>query len=1129
MKKIVLFILAILAFSYSLMQTAESKEDNITKFKARLKKPDVIDYKFIEGGNWRYVMSSNGTFFYDANDNDGDGNTAGGEFPRGSGTTLLYMGGLWIGTKRDGVPVCSQSWFSTEFQPGRITNSGMPVEELLAEPDSIPEARVYQIGRFSQNDDYFNWPEDALHDRQGLPALIADQQTWVVFNDLDTALVFNNGYPPAPRLGKVLGVQVTLESYVFNLPFARDAVFLKCIIDNKSNTNYDSVYFGIFMDADVINSSSDIAGSDSIRGIGYVYDARDEDLNAAAAVDLLQGPVVSIADISNDLYQRFAQNQKILNYDPVNNGYHAISLPAGQFFLGATAFARSLKHNGPRSDTETLFYLQGRDRNGALKAGAGYNYKFAFPGNPLTQQGSPDVAGISDAHDEHVMLATGPFKIASEGKQEIWFAITAATANNRLEAVRQLFDTDDKIQSFFDKAIAAGQYYPPVPITQVTSMDSAVLIEWKDNAEFVIDRTGEALGITRANGFSADYIGDDFQGYRIYKSRTGLENSFTMIAQYDKIDTFGTVHHMTLNTNGFLELEDINLGSNTGLPDYFVDTDVKNGQQYFYSVTAYDAQPSIGGPDSILFYGRYILKPTNMPVSFESSIYTNVFSAVPMHAIPGMNTMARLDSTGILHQSGISDAMPRAYIVNPVEVKNETYRIEFCEIPSYIRDKPLIGLTPGDLVMQIRKDSDNELVEFSSHADNPNTFLDGNGNGILDSDANGNLIADDERFDDRYFVSLEPFKTYSARFDGIDIYISDEIYLNSFYEPTLQYAARWFRGSSAKYSGVEFAGYLGGTTLKIPNLKAIDLVFSRDPAKWQIAYGHDVFKGIQNKTFPVPFQLFEVDAKDGDPAPKAINAVVLDSAGLNGWFLDNSSAVSDGSGPARGNYIYAVLTDYDGGSGSLLGKSVDQLPCAFALRFSPLDFFSSNTSMIDGADWNNLLKAAYADFVLTPDERDSIYRQIPDEGTFHIIPPYVLTTQDTFLFKTVSSVSPKPSLKDLKLIRVVPNPFYKFSSYQTTPDDKLIKFTNLPGNCTIKIFTVAGDLVKTIYHNATSDNDRVNPLPYKSMEDFAPNETSIELWNVRNHRGKLVASGMYIALIEAPGIGKTTVKFAVIQ
>ncbi|MCK5788657.1 MAG: hypothetical protein KAH32_06650, partial [Chlamydiia bacterium] len=45
---------------------------------------------------------------------------------------------------------------------------------------------------------------------------------------------------------------------------------------------------------------------------------------------------------------------------------------------------------------------------------------------------------------------------------------------------------------------------------------------------------------------------------------------------------------------------------------------------------------------------------------------------------------------------------------------------------------------------------------------------------------------------------------------------------------------------------------------------------------------------------------------------------------------------------------------------------------------------------------------------------------------------------------------------DLDMIRVVPNPYYAYSSYETVPLDNRVKITNLPDKCTVTIYTLSG-------------------------------------------------------------------------
>ncbi len=68
--------------------------------------------------------------------------------------------------------------------------------------------------------------------------------------------------------------------------------------------------------------------------------------------------------------------------------------------------------------------------------------------------------------------------------------------------------------------------------------------------------------------------------------------------------------------------------------------------------------------------------------------------------------------------------------------------------------------------------------------------------------------------------------------------------------------------------------------------------------------------------------------------------------------------------------------------------------------------------------------------------------------------------------------------------------------------------------------------MKIINHSSTSHNSRVSQVDVETSEAAY---TSIETWDMRSAKGHAVASGIYIALVEAQGVGKTLVKFAVLQ
>jgi hypothetical protein len=92
----------------------------------------------------------------------------------------------------------------------------------------------------------------------------------------------------------------------------------------------------------------------------------------------------------------------------------------------------------------------------------------------------------------------------------------------------------------------------------------------------------------------------------------------------------------------------------------------------------------------------------------------------------------------------------------------------------------------------------------------------------------------------------------------------------------------------------------------------------------------------------------------------------------------------------------------------------------------------------------------------------------------------------------------------LELINVVPNPYYAYSAYETNQLDNRIKVTNLPDQCTVKIFTLSGTLIRT----------------FKKDDP----KTSLD-WDLKNQAGIPVASGLYIIHVEVKGVGEKILKW----
>lgn len=109
------------------------------------------------------------------------------------------------------------------------------------------------------------------------------------------------------------------------------------------------------------------------------------------------------------------------------------------------------------------------------------------------------------------------------------------------------------------------------------------------------------------------------------------------------------------------------------------------------------------------------------------------------------------------------------------------------------------------------------------------------------------------------------------------------------------------------------------------------------------------------------------------------------------------------------------------------------------------------------------------------------------------------------VYPFVATFPPESSVDN---VIVVPNPFVIREGFSQPGEGDVIQFVNIPNPCTIRIYTVRGDLVKTIV--------------------VTEGTGALISWNQVSDYGQFVESGIYVFHVESP-YGNKTGKFAIVR
>ena len=339
---------------------------------------------------------------------------------------------------------------------------------------------------------------------------------------------------------KVLGIQVNQTGYAFSQKSVRDMVWFVFQITNNSTRTYDSLYFGLYGDIEP-------GGYDDANDYNYIRNVFDKKWNRLYAYNTHARSVEWNAPIGV-FGLMMLQTPKV-------NGVE----------LGATD-AHWCVYSDDKTDNDDTEFGRMASTQSLYQSTVGSKHFHLGKNAPNLHFDDFDTQP-AEGTSAITMFSSGPYRLAPGDTLKF---VTAMVAGN---TVAEMDSTTIHAYDLLAKNFVIVQ--PPAsPKVTVTQGDTKATITWDNRSE-----SGRDLLTGKLN----------FEGYRLYKSvDKGLH--------WDQIDR---------NLQPSLGADPIPLvsfdlldgiGKDNGLQYSYIDTNVTNGFEYWYTVTAYnlaDAQGAV--------------------------------------------------------------------------------------------------------------------------------------------------------------------------------------------------------------------------------------------------------------------------------------------------------------------------------------------------------------------------------------------------------------------------------------------------------------------------------------------------------------------------------------------------------
>jgi hypothetical protein len=688
------------------------------------------------------------------------------EVPKGSNRHSMFASSLWVGGLDDAgqLRVAAQTYRQSgvDFWPGPLTNGAAFVDDITCDLyDRMFKINKTEIDAFraafaNQDVEPFNiaefpnvkdWPaignpnsnlgEDAegngleafyngevlyaapFMDVDGdpftynpeagdYPLIDGDQAVWWIINDKGNVHTETGGEP--------IGVEIHMLAFAFTTANAvNNMTFYRQTVINRSSNVLNETYMGQWVDSDVGKFNDDYVGSDTLRGLGFSYNADADDDGAAGyglnppaiGVDFFQGPLADPGDgIDNDKDGLIDEpNETIImsKFVYYNNDFSLIGNPeVAQHYYGyLTGF---WKDGLPIVDN----YSNGGEGNGYPPAGDGPVTNYMFPGDPCNDLGwTEDNADNPRNEDRRFLQSAGPFTLQPGAVNEIVTGVVWARGffNDQFGSVCELFSADDVAQALFDSNFQLLDG-PDAPELTISEYSRELLLNWnypealrevRNNYNEVYQQADPVL---KAVGEPDSVF--EFEGYLIYQLIDGTvgpdelndPDRARIVAQCDIQNGIGTiVNRVEQQVEGLTEpivVDEVMVqGADEGIfnsirvtQDLFAsgaDTRLRNYTTYYFGAIAYAYNDVTSDGRQFVPGNRFFRVSAGLPHPVElenggTTINSAYGDGLPVTQIAGVGNggnfvrLSEETEAAILANGSVSD-ITYAAGSGPIEVK----------------------------------------------------------------------------------------------------------------------------------------------------------------------------------------------------------------------------------------------------------------------------------------------------------------------------------------------------------------------------------------------------------------------------------------------------------------------------